>query len=665
MFTPTSILGLLFTTGGAVAVIATYRRERRLVVWITMLSALLSLLSFLLFSGITGTAFTLPGLLLGIIAGVLFTLRTSLYRKGNALFYRQNILIAIAYAAFLILNQLIALFIKVSIPLLVFAAAIALGLQLGQGIMLLARSGKAKQVSSAAGVLLILTAIAAVPLTLHAETKVYQFDANYSHMEDKDYQHYYLEIPAKEVNYQCVLPSGRVADLAYPEVQKSGGCLMVSVLYGKSISIQVSGIGYDYRGEDEFMVSANSGGPLSNTGEMIVPTFELAQDGSYSGTFKVWQYVSREKYSGTEVLKLETIVPCSVEGVVNEKGCSLVLIQDNGNKLEYFFTYPEGSAPAQGLAQTPSQEGKASQQPSEQTDKSGGQADDSWFTPKPLTDGTAAAANLLSGLLAGLAALIAALQAAMTGASAVTAGLANPNYSNRPVNGTAPRPTAPAPPRPQPGTRGADGRIYTPYGGWQNEYYPEMQVKSLETVVASLQEQAGSSKNGIQADIARQELENKQRELLRWREDAAAVNLARARENEQLCGSQAQRWNERADELQTAQTVAGGISVASDIALAVGTAGTSAAASGAVAAAKAAKEAVSTGTDIYEGLNEGKTLTQIAGEQAAKAVLNKGVSTVFEAGGTALGAAGSQAAQKGLAAAEAAAQDTAENIAFD
>lgn len=124
-------IGLLPVLAGIVAVIWKARQYRKVVVWSFLIAILLQGFSYLIFSGIVSGSIVVPWVVAGIAGGIVLGKSTKLGKQDNVSYYKQNLIFSLSYLALLFFNQIVAAALGAYIPLLLFAAGTAVGVQTG------------------------------------------------------------------------------------------------------------------------------------------------------------------------------------------------------------------------------------------------------------------------------------------------------------------------------------------------------------------------------------------------------------------------------------------------------------------------------------------------------------------------------------------------------
>ncbi|MCM8712137.1 hypothetical protein M2651_14145, partial [Clostridium sp. SYSU_GA19001] len=268
------------------------------------------------------------------------------------------------------------------------------------------------------------------------------------------------------------------------------------------------------------------------------------------------------------------------------------------------------------------------------------------FIPKPISNEDASKASNIGGILAGFSYLISLISsfvkdAANSAGTTVSGTMSDfiPNNTTVMNNSNIEKPIESqndyAKNNHPIGTRREDGKIYTKNHGWQNEFYPELQVNSIKNVISKLEsdiQRYSQNNDKLRLEIAKDELKRNLRELKAYEEDTIAIKRAQTFENEERLQNSAKRWSSYADELETAENVANTISFASDIALSIGTAGVSTA----LTSCKATLESLSLAKEIAgavaDGIVKKKDLLSVVTEFGVNKTISKGVSKVFDLG---------------------------------
>lgn len=624
-------IGLLFALAGALALWRTRDRPRYVVGWALVVSILLQSISCFAFSGILMKKSGLLFVLLGLIAGLAAGNRLRLSLDGKRAQYRDSLWFTVPYMAILLLNQIIALFLHAFLPAMLFLAALAFGLQTGCRLRLLARSRKLQK---AAGVLAAGLIVSALLLPVSAAERAQSFQIISDYPSTVNLYHAMIFASEIDLAYEPLFPEG-----TYPHT--ASGTLNVDLpetLDELRLKLDVT-VDYFGSGDMVMMIDDWKGGLGFQIPEgCAVP---IGADGGFSGTVQVRQY---SRVGNGE--PASTYVDWLVSGSVGADGCRLTLTQDNGNTLSYLIAYPPGSAPA-GLesgappAETPAAGDPGGADGGQPADDAGGSTPENEggqttgaeeSGPARDTDGaSASAASAAGGIPAGLSALLSLI------------GLVGPGGAQSAGGAPTAPPTPPT--RPVPGTRGADGRIYTKNHGWQNEFFPEQQAQSLQSSIRELQRKlTGYREGSILAEVTRDMLREEQLRLRQWTEDASLIRRTRGGENEALNRRSAERWAARDAQLEDLSSKAELASFAGDLALAAATSGSSVLFAGAkslgtvrtalrtVSALSTAKEVAGSAANVYDNYLKDKNLASALAKEGVNYAAGKGAGKLFEKG---------------------------------
>lgn len=593
---------------GILATFFTSKKSREVVIWSIVTAMILQILSFLLFSEIVQrrVAFLWIGVGLGI--GIIFGALIKLKRNENHIFYKPNMIFALSYLALLLINQIIALFFKVYVPIVLFSGAVALGMQIGFNLMLIFKVKKLRKISA------IIIFICC------------------------SFSFFIFEFQAKAIDNKAFASKGIIAQNInkYSEQNEEGKILEDSLdgLWESELVVT------KWRTSKESLPQFFSG--RSGAGFKI-ENGKLLQSASFQNakmTIEGNRIILESYLYNTSSTVLLTYSGKISNDMKHIEGNFLWQIKSS-DETEY-NTWLEAKWSAVKVQAL----GNNSIEKDNQVENNFSKENP--FIPQQISSEDANTATTVSGLLAGLAGIVGILSSLLNGeisglniSSIPTEDLASqPVYSEEvtPAPATSEKTIKVDPPKPYIGTRRDDGKIFTKNHGWQNENYPEMNINSIKNTISSLEKDIQKHINKgdkLRTEIAKDELKRNKRELKAWQEDNNTIKRRQNAENEDMHQEQAKRWANHADDMQTAANVANTISFTADIALAVGSSGVStalAAAPKTMAALSSAKEWVGTGAEIYDGFKKGKSIAQIASEQGAKKLIGKAVGIEFDKG---------------------------------
>jgi len=138
-------ISIILMLAGIIATFIVSKKPRRVVIWSIVTAIVLQSLSFLLFSGIVQKNVALLWVGAGLAIGAIFGFFIKLERKERNIFYRQNIIFALSYMVLLLVNQFIALLFKSYIPIMLFIAALAVGMQVGLNLVIVLKAKKLRK----------------------------------------------------------------------------------------------------------------------------------------------------------------------------------------------------------------------------------------------------------------------------------------------------------------------------------------------------------------------------------------------------------------------------------------------------------------------------------------------------------------------------------------
>lgn len=688
-------IGLILMLVGIAAALITRKNPRKVVMRSIIAALVLQTLSFMFFAGMMHKTQAIGWVLLGLIVGGIFGFLIKLQRSEKEVFYQQKVEFSVIYLSLLFINQLIGLFFKASIPIVIFLSGLALGLYLGLHLVILIKTRKILKTSALMLLLGLCLLMPQQSLNANAADDEKVFVRNSQGLA-------YASV-SSGLDFQFSLPDGSVVSTASSDNSEAQVTVYSYYPEPRQIIIYVRGNIVPENTDWEIFFDADAIG----TNGLV----DLDAQGNFSteGTIQVatntWDDDGGHQYSSQETWDFA--------GKVDQSGLSLRITEPNGNFEEMYFEYPPGYF--YNTSQSTDALPPVSEQPSaDQTDR--GTANETpvtaeesdngnWFAPEGVEADNANTATAVSGIIAGLTALVSILGASLgfSGASlspltATSGAPADPNAG--PISGSEPSMSEPSdpepsnpgpsksePPQPKPqdtrppvGTRREDGKVFTKNNGWQNEDFPNMQANSLKSSIYSLQNDLQKyTENGdkLRAEIAKDEIKDSQRQLNGWKEDANIIGKIKSQDNEALYQGQAQKWNERENALETAENTANTISFAADIGLAIGTSGVSSVFTGAksVSAVKNAittvktlttvKEAATAGANIYDGYARDKNMSGVITKEIVNKGISMGVGKIFDAGKESFGFAkyGSQKSSDSLKILVSSAESSAGNVA--
>lgn len=703
-------ISIALMIAGILATFFTSKKPRRVAIWSIVTVIILQSLSFLFFSGTVQKNVALLWVGAGLAIGVIFGFFIKLERKERNIFYRQNIIFALSYMVLLLVNQFIALLFKSYIPIMLFIAALAVGMQVGLNLVIVLKAKKLRKAYVFTILLcssFLLSAFA--PPAKAADIKISKLEGDWEMVYTVDVNNVsesqknkLMETLADKWSIKQVnSPSGKRLILNSIDITSD-----VNPANG-NIEFEYDHLGYKYKfiagiGEDGnamagyFYINKNNdanstsvGGRLfarntakpqkqSNDGEpsgnsldglwkseLIVTKWGVSKqtlpqfaNGSLSESFEIKNgklvqsgsfqngkmtvegnriVLENYQYNASSTVRLTYSGQISNDMKHIDGNFSWQIKANEQAQYDIWLEAKWIAVKVQALGNHGTgEENQAESNPNKENP----------CIPQPVSSEDANTAATVSGFLAGLSALISAISL-IAGGTVNPAGVPLPNVhypagnqspasSSSPDGGGAPLPPRPdAPAEPPFGMRREDGKIYTKNHGWQNENYPEMNINSIKNIISSLEtDMQRHIQNGdkLRTEIARDELKRNLRELKSWQEDNAAVKRAQTFESEDSFQNSAKRWVNHAGELETAANVAGGISFASDIALAVGTSGVSTA----LTSAKATLSSLSMAKEIAgaaaDGYVNNKNLSVVITEFGINKGISFGVGKIFDAG---------------------------------
>lgn len=594
---------------GILATFFTSKKSRKVVIWSIVTAMVLQILSFLLFSEIVQRRVAFLWIGVGVGIGIMFGALIKLKRNENHIFYKPNMIFALSYLALLLINQIIALFFKVYVPIVLFSGAVALGMQIGFNLMLIFKVKKLRKISA------IIIFICC------------------------SFSFFIFEFQAKAIDNKAFASKGIIAqNINKHSEQNEEGKILEDSLDGLWESeLVVTKWGISKEALPQF-----SGGSLSEG--FKIENGKIAQPPN-SNSNKIMTIEGNRIIIESYLYNTSSTVLLTYSGEISDdmehiEGNFLWQIKSS-DETEY-NTWLEAKWSAVKVQAL----GNNSIEKDNQVENNFSKKNP--FIPQQISSEDANTAANVSGLLAGLAGLVGILSSLLNGeisglniSSIPTDDLASqPVYSEEvtPAPATSEKTIKVDPPKPSIGTRRDDGKIFTKNHGWQNENYPEMNINSIKNTISSLEKDIQKHINKgdkLRTEIAKDELKRNKRELKAWQEDNNTIKRRQNAENEDMYQEKAKRWANHADDMQTAANVANTISFAADIALAVGSSGVStalAAAPKTMAALSSAKEWAGTGAEIYDGFKKGKSIAQMASEQGAKKLIGKAVGLEFDKG---------------------------------
>ncbi|NLI92109.1 MAG: hypothetical protein GX434_07810 [Peptococcaceae bacterium] len=138
-------ISIILMLAGIIATFIISKKPQRVVIWSIVTAIVLQSLSFLLFSGIVHKNAALLWVGTGLAIGAIFGFFIKLERKDRNIFYRQNIIFALSFLVLLLVNQFIALLFKSYIPIMLFIAALAVGMQVGLNLVIVLKAKKLRK----------------------------------------------------------------------------------------------------------------------------------------------------------------------------------------------------------------------------------------------------------------------------------------------------------------------------------------------------------------------------------------------------------------------------------------------------------------------------------------------------------------------------------------
>ncbi len=616
------------------------KKPRKLVQWSIAIFMTLAFLSFLIFSGAAHRPGAWAWLVIGAAAGVAAGAKSRIYKNGTFVCYVQSRAFTLLYLCLLLTNQFIAAFAKGYIPFMLFLSATALGLQLGLNTYILARSRKIKRVSACVILLCLLFAAPFNTPKMFA-ADAYDYDAaleeyaSYLDQKDKVGDTWY-----SVDNTPCMFE----AEWVKKPFIKDGRVWLARVLW---LHRQKSD------GSTEKVLGALTG---YNDAEHLEPIDTISVE-ELRALFP--QFEAPEKSHQD--------IPSADASSGDAQGQTT---KPADSRQKYEQINPSSSNERSG-----SNEVNEPAARSDDSNNSGIIQDDSsdddqdWFVLLPLSEEESDLAGGIGGLFGGIGGLLLSLTGFFRGGSIPSAPFSG---------GTAPISN------PIPGVRRADGKIYTPNHGWQDEFFPELQVNSLRNSIGNMEaKMANYSEGSILYEVTRDMIREERLRLKQWTEDMSMIKRTRAFEGQDMYQKQAARWNDRDAGLENAAEAAGIASLAGDLALAVATSGTSYLYTGAkslgsirtalktVNALSKAKEAVGSAANICDNYLKDKNLAAAITGEGVNYGLGKGVGKLFDKGKELAGfhkygaKKASDALKTFLAAAETKGSNAAQNMAED
>jgi hypothetical protein len=605
-------LGIVLILAGILATYKTLKKPRRLIKWSMIMLIVMQGLSFIVFSGMVSKSIMFLWLLVGLSIGLIFGRSIKMHLKGKDIFYIQNSLFSLSYLVLLFLNQLILIMLKVYIPVMLIITAITIGMQVGFNSLLLFKGKKLK-----------LTA-AIIILLCSAYILTFGLSNNASAASD-------LSGKYKATRYHAV-------DVEAPQVYWS--------------TMRNPNGTYGMKKADFIDKHLNTIQMAKNT----TLIFNKSDDGKYSGE---WHFasevrkfdevqVSKNRITATNILHDEfqavfdvTIRNGKMTGTVHHYARADV---GSGNKVDLVVKYEFTAEQTEGIITSPVTE------TAEQGENPVTEAPKNPLIPVPVPEDQAQAAAAASGILAGLSTLIGTFAAqfgnlaseAVNRTMPIVETVSNTLVNNAPnpnIQTTQVQPSPPEPPvmeKPPIGSRREDGKIFTKNHGWQNENYPEMNVRSIEGMIRKLDsdiQKYSQMGDNLRTEIAKDALKQKKRELRAWQEDTSIVKRVQLHREEDLNKIETEAWINRAKELEKAENIANTVSFTADIALAVATSGASTTLSSASRLMKGlamAKDALGTGAEVVKDFQGEKGIVQIVSEQGSKRLISKAVSVEFD-----------------------------------
>ncbi|MHB8983728.1 MAG: hypothetical protein ACYC4E_00035, partial [Carboxydocellales bacterium] len=589
----------------------------------------------------------------GLAIGAIFGFFIKLDLNGKNIFYRQNMILAVAYLALLLINQLIALLFKSYIPIILFISAIAVGMQVGFNLIVVFKANKMKKLS----VGMVLVCCCSMLISTYA-SMVYAAES--------------LDIAQSDIGLGGVAVGQRLVNnekagtkigdsLVIGRGSWASGTQGSKIFNGGAISYvntflvkpgPYSAYQYDtsscsvncyysiqvfseHKKEDVEKLVYNIANDKKNYGyfvdSIVIDNNKVYRISEVRGAIESITYIAAiHKSLLTFVYSYTSPLLPPISGTM-----PFIPKQLSLNELDALFAkWSQKAAASSEIKQLlPKEDGNLQQNNKNSNVQQNSNVNETKnknpFHPQPISDSDANNATAASGILSGIAALLSAF-----------IGLLPKNFVpqvSSPISPREPFKNIPvtSPPQRTIGTRRGDGKIFTKNHGWQNENYPEMNINSIKNVINSLENDIqGHAQNDdkLRTEIARDELKRNLRELKSWQEDNIAVKRAQTFENSNMLQNSAKRRDDYAGQLGTAVKVAGAIGFASDIALAVGTSGVSTALTSAkttLSSLSLAKEIAGAAADGYVN---NKNLSVVITEFGINKGISVGVGKIFDAG---------------------------------
>lgn len=165
-------ISIALMIAGILATFFISKKPRRVVIWSIVTVIVLQSLSFLFFSGIVQKNVALLWLGAGLAIGAIFGFFIKMERKERNIFYRQNIIFALSYMVLLLVNQFIALLFKSYIPIMLFIAALAVGMQVGLNLIIVLKAKKLRKEYAFAILLCLAFLFSSFTIPVKAEDKM-------------------------------------------------------------------------------------------------------------------------------------------------------------------------------------------------------------------------------------------------------------------------------------------------------------------------------------------------------------------------------------------------------------------------------------------------------------------------------------------------------------
>lgn len=654
---------------------------------IMIFTIVLQTLSFIAVSTASSFRNAILSLLSGIIAGVVIGLISKLQTRDNIIYYKSTFF-SLLYMSLLLFNQLLLLVIKSYISFMLLLAGIAAGMQLGYNLLILSKAGKIKKNLA---IQIIIPAILLLPLSevipsyaAENEAEIYRslFEKAYINNGDFDIKYDTAEYPVNTIDecYNAAYNTGMQQNTytfhQFIQHKKPNAFkLSQNVWYDGHIDYNIVPVQQEIRayGADMSYIPPDF--------NMVYETFEKdypngantaeykaaeAKAGKWFATYSThaeYKYEGKAKgyYIRFEFEAYTTALEAAKDSDESwELNRALENDQSKGLNEEETKAFADGvvtgiisrlqdienGLPA-GNSESKEQSGNYEANGSSIDTKpgspeNGGSKGDNPFRPKPVDPLKAKVIAMLSAMLGSLAVLINLLNKGFPGIPNVKVPNAtNVTYNpyipaNKPSNTGVGNSQNTAPKNPNksitPGQKGADGKIYTKNHGWQQEFFPEVQIKSLENTITTLKNDLiRHRKNGdkLMTEIVQDELIMNNSKLLKWKEDQIIINKSRSQELEKIYQNRAKRWMNRENYLESAENIASTISFASDVALSIASIGSSTAATTAaktfyrtIETLKSSKEVATVLAEGADGLLRGKKLSSVIAEQGAKKAIS-------------------------------------------